>query len=179
MSNKKLAFTSPQGVAVYPWLNVPDTQFDTAGQYKVKLRMNKDDAKPIIDMVKKAANDAFGDKAKSAKLPFTNDPETGDIIMASKSKFAPSFCDSTGAVIADGNKPQIFGGSEIKLAGTIYPYNTGGNVGISLQLGAVQVIKLAERSGGGGQASFAPVEDGFVAANDNTPSDEDGGDYNF
>ena len=179
MSSKKQAFTTPAGTAVYPWLNVPDTQFDSAGQYKVKLRMKKDDAKPLIDAVRQAANDAFGDKAKSAKLPFQNDPETGDVIMAAKSKFKPQLVDSTGAVIPQGNEPQIFGGSELKLAGVMYNYNSGGNIGISMQLGGVQVINLAERSGGGGAISFEPVSDGFVASNDNEPSDSDGGDYNF
>ena len=52
--------------------------------------MTKEDAKPLIDAVRKAANDAFGDKAKSAKLPFQNDPETGDVIMAAKSKSSHS-----------------------------------------------------------------------------------------
>ena len=179
MSNtRKHAFTSPKGVAVYPWLNSPDTQFDATGQYKVNLRMTKEAAKPIIDAVKEAANDAFGAKAKSARMPFKTDEETGDIIMVTKSKYKPKFVDSAGGVIAENSVPQIFGGSEIKVAGSIYPY-TGQGVGISMQLGAVQLITLAERSNTQSSYSFEPVKDGFVAANDNEEGASEDSGYNF
>ena len=79
--SKKTPFTSPTGIAQYPWLNKPDTQFDAVGQYKVNLRLSKEDAAPLIKTAKKIANDAFGDKAKSAKLPFKNDDETGEIMI--------------------------------------------------------------------------------------------------
>lgn len=180
MSQQKKAFTSPSGTAMYPWLNTPDTQFDATGQYKCNLRMTPEQAKPLIDQVKQVANDTFGAKAKSAKLPFKNDEETGDVILITKSKYKPKFVDSQGATIGDHSVPQIFGGSELKLAGSMYPYNAGGSIGVSMQLGAVQVINVAERSNQSGSYAFEPVKDGFVAANDNeAPSDEDGGSYNF
>ena len=176
--SKKTPFTSPTGIAQYPWLNKPDTQFDAIGQYKVNLRLSKEDAAPLIKTAKKIANDAFGEKANSAKLPFKNDDETGEIMLVTKSKYPPKMIDSTGAVIVGANQPQIFGGSELRVAGAFNAFDKGGNFGVSLQLGAVQIISLSELSNGTGAYSFEPVKDGFVAANDNTPSAE-GGDYNF
>jgi hypothetical protein len=37
---KKNLFTTPKGVAQYPWLNIADTQYDAAGKYKSNLRAN-------------------------------------------------------------------------------------------------------------------------------------------
>lgn len=174
---KKETFQTPAGIAQYPWLNQPDTQFDTTGQYKVNLRLSKAEAKTLVEAVKKAANDAFGDKAKSATLPIVNDEETGDVIIKTKSKYQPSICDSTGKTIPTEALPRIFGGSEMKLAGTLFPYTAGGRHGISMQLGAVQLIKLTENSNSAG-INFGAVEGGFVAANENTETEGEGS-YNF
>ena len=173
---KQMPFKSEVGVAMYPHLNKPDTQFDTDGVFKVDLRMKKEDAKPLIEAVKEAANDAFGEKAKSAAMPFKTDEETGDIIVKTKSKYQPKICDSTGMRLYPENLPLIYGGSTLKLGGNMYPYSAGGRIGVSLQLGAVQIVSLAEGGTGAG-IDFEAVEGGFVAANDNEPATE--GDYNF
>jgi len=178
MQNKKTAFKTAKGTAMYPYLNAPDTQFDTAGQYKVNLRMSKDDAQPLIDACKKAANDAFGEKAKTAKLPFKTDKETGDLIVVAKSKFQPKFVDSTGATILASHAPQIYGGSTLKAAGNLFVYSAGGNHGISLQLGAVQLIELSD-SPSGQDISFEAEEGGFVAANQNEATEASGDGYDF
>ena len=179
-SKKNLTFKTPKGTAIYPWLNVADTQFDTAGVFKVDLRMSKDDAKPLVDAVKSAANDAFGEKANTATMPFKTDEATGDIIVKTKSKFRPRFVDSQGQRILDENVPTIFGGSQLKLGGQIYPYSAGGRIGVSMQLGAVQLITLAD-STYGGAVEFEAEEGGFVAANDNSSDNNPAasGDYDF
>lgn len=178
MSSKKPTFKTPQGIAQYPWLNIPDTQFDHEGQYKCNLRLSEAEAKPLMDEIRKAAIDAFGDKAKSATLPFVKDAETGDVIVKTKSKYQPSVCDSSGKVIPTASLPKIFGGSEVKLAGTLFPYQAGGRHGISMQLGAVQLIKLSENSNTVG-IQFGAVEGGFVAANDEAAEADKEGSYNF
>lgn len=177
-NKKKLLFTTPKGIAMYPWLNKADYQFDSAGQFKVNIRLPKADAKQMMDDCREAADDAFGDKAKQAKMPWKTDEDTGDVIFVTKSKFRPKVMDSTGQLINDNNVPPIHGGSVLKAAGTMYPYTAGGNVGISLQLAGVQIIELSEGSNGG--VSFAAEEGGFVAANDND-NDEgaQGAGYNF
>lgn len=176
--SKKVTFKTPQGIAQYPWINKPDTQFDANGQYKVNLRLKKSEAEPLIKSIKAAANDAFGDKAKSATLPIINDEETGDIIFKTKSKYQPLVVDSTGATIPSHSLPAIFGGSELLLSGTVFPYNAGGRHGVALQLGGVQIVNLSENANTVG-IQFGEVEGGFVAANDNVETSESEGSYNF
>jgi hypothetical protein len=182
MSNKKnTTFRTPKGTAVYPWLNVADTQFDAAGVFKVDLRMTKEQAKPLVDAVKAAADEAFGAKANTATLPFKTDDQTGDIIVKTKSKFRPRFVDSQGNRIPEGNVPQVFGGSELKLGGQIHCYDIANRRGVSMQLGAVQLITLAENSYGGDMA-FEAEEGGYVASNDNAGDEAAAAgeaDYNF
>ena len=61
----------------------------------------------------------------------------------------------------------------------MYAYQAGGSHGISLQLGGVQIIKLSDSINAQG-LSFEKVDDGFVAANDDTAAEAEGeGDYNF
>ena len=90
---KKAIFKTPVGVAQYPWLNTPDTQFDTAGQYKVNLRLSPEDAKPLMEEVREAAKEAFGEKAKSATMPFVQDADTGEYIFKTKSRYQPKACE--------------------------------------------------------------------------------------
>ena len=51
MANK--TFTTPTGVANYPYISKPDTQFDAEGVYKVTLAVPEEEAKPIIDLINK------------------------------------------------------------------------------------------------------------------------------
>ena len=169
---QKLTFSTDKGIAQYPWLTKPDFAFDSAGQYKVNLKMSPEEAKELVDEVRKIAKDEFGDKADKARMPFKKDPETGEVIIITKSKFKPKIVDSAGHIIPDHATPQIFGGSQLKLAGTIYPYKQSGNVGISLQLAGVQIIELVS-STQNSSVDFAPVEGGFVAANDNMSAAND------
>ena len=177
------SFKTPRGIAMYPYVNRPDTQFDPVGAYKVNLRMKKEDAKSLVDEVRKLAEAAFGDKAKSARLPFKTDPDTGDIIAVAKSKYQPMCQDSQTNTIPPERLPDIFGGSELILGGTLNAYNKAGNMGVSMQLGSVQLIKLAATSSA--QAvQFQPVEGGYVASNEDAPvaaepSSEGETDYNF
>ena len=88
------------------------------------------------------------------------------------------FVDTTGQLIEEGQAPQIYGGSTLKLAGSLYCYNSGGaGIGISLQLSGVQIIDLAPPK----SIQFEAEEGGFVAANDNGGSDDSDGEvqYNF
>jgi hypothetical protein len=171
---KKNLFTTPKGVAQYPWLNIADTQYDAAGKYKSNLRVKAAEAQELMAQIKDAAKEEFGDKAKTARMPFKTDEETGEVVFTSSSKFQPKFVDSTGKLIPEGKEPQIFGGSQLKLAGSFYCYSNGPNHGVTLQLAGVQIIELAPAK----TIQFEAEEGGFVAANDNEP---DSGEvqYNF
>jgi len=177
--SKLKTFKTAQGVAQYPWLSQPDTQFDSAGQYKVNLKMSPEEAKPLLDTMKEVAAEAFGGKADKAHMPVKTDEETGDVVFVTKSKFKPKFADSSGAIIPEFNVPRINAGSELVLHGQIYPYSQGENrKGLSLQLGIVQIVSLSE--GMGGSYDLDQIKGGFVAANDNAPQAEAvGGGYDF
>ena len=175
---KKNLFTTPRGVAQYPWLNTADTQYDAAGKYKCNLRVAVADAKELMEQLKAAATEEFGSKAKTARMPFKVDQETGEVVFSASSKYQPRFVDTTGQLIEEGQAPQIYGGSTLKLAGSLYCYNSGGaGIVISLQLSGVQVIDLAPPK----SVQFEAEEGGFVAANDNGGEKPDDGEvqYNF
>lgn len=176
MKSTKKTFTTPKAVASYPYLTKPDFQFNPDGTWQTKLRLSEKEAKPLMDEVKAVVQSEFGDKAGKAYLPFKKNDETGEIEFLTKSKFKPKFVDSSGAMIAEHNVPAIFGGSVIKVAGTISPYNTGGKIGVTLQMGGVQIIELAEAQGT--SFEFGAEQGGFVADNDNSNS-ADGAAYNF
>lgn len=175
----KITFTTPKGVASYPYITRADFEFNPEGVYRTKLKVSADEAAPLMKAIEQAAADEFGTKAKTARMPFKKLDDTGEIEFTTKSKFKPSVADSAGKVIPENAVPAIYGGSKIKAAGTIYPYNQNGQVGISLQLGGVQIIELAQ-SQAAASVSFAPEEGGYVAAdNDNTEQSGDGASYNF
>jgi hypothetical protein len=162
---KKTIFITHKGIAQYPWLNKPDTQFDADGVYKCNLIVPTDHTKEIREVVNKVAEEEFGKtKVKNARLPFKVDEETGHSIIITKSKFEPKFCDATGNIIT-GDIPKLWGGSTLKLAGYVSPYSAAGNIGISLHLTKVQIINPV-----GGDAddgiSFGEEKDGFIAEQD-------------
>jgi hypothetical protein len=112
--------------------------------------------------MKQLAVDEFGKKGETAKLPFQNDADTGEYIFNAKSKYKPKMVDSSGQVIDPNNQPQVWGGSTIRIKGSMNPYSAAGNIGVSLQLPAVQIIELSEGDSNG-DATFDAVEGGFVA----------------
>lgn len=172
MATSKKTFTTPKGTAVYPHLNRADYAFNSDGVFTTKLRLPADQAKTLMDTVRAVAQDEFGKKATSAKLPWKIDEETGDVVLVAKSKFKSKFMDSTGKLISENNVPEIYGGSVLKLAGTLYAWSAGGAHGVTLQLGGVQIVTLAEPVG---SFEFEPEEDGFIAGNDNQANDNHAG----
>ena len=89
---KKMMFRTSKGIAMYPWLNKADFQFDSNGQFKVNLRMPEADAKNLMDEVKKAADEAFGAKLRANAVE--KDADTGELVLVTKSKCRPKFADS-------------------------------------------------------------------------------------
>lgn len=156
----RIKFTSTKGRAQYPWLNKPDTAFGAEPKYKTNLIV--EDGAELEQACRDLAEAEFGPKAGKARMPFDADPETGETIFKTKSKYAPSFFDATGNPISGKQIPSIWGGSVIRVGGFISPYSVSGSVGVSLQLTRVQVIEPV--SSGGDGDGFEAVEGGFVAA---------------
>lgn len=175
---QRLEFQTEQGVAAYPYITTPDFGYDVEGIYKTKIKMPEADATKLMQTITEVAQQEFGAKAKTARMPFKKLDDTGEVEFTTKSKFKPKVFNGAGQIIEEAKVPRIYGGSTIKVKGTLYPYNAGGNIGVSLQLAGVQLIKLSE--GSGSAISFEAVEGGYVEAdNDNAAPETNGASYNF
>lgn len=176
MAATRMKYTTPQGIAVYPWLNKADTKFHDEGEFKTRLLVDADKAKDLVDQINEFAQDNLGKKVSKARLPYETDGDTGQILFKTKSQFAPKFKDSSAQMMV-GEIPQVWGGSTLRVAGTMTVYDKGANCGVSLNLGAVQIIKLSEGNGNDGD-DFGAVEGGFVAPRDrDTDTDEFDSDF--
>ena len=51
MAQQPVTFTTPQGVAQYPWLSKPDTKFSEEGEYKVNVILTKEEATPPVTKI--------------------------------------------------------------------------------------------------------------------------------
>jgi len=161
--------------AVYPHLIKPDVRFNELGEYKVTLKVAKQDAsemvkeidKSIEDSLAKAEKDNKGKSVKSAPKPYKE--ESGNVFFKFKMKASgvnkktqekftqrPQLLDSKKNPIAPNTS--IWGGSIMKVAYQPVPYFTPMlGAGVSLRLKAVQVIKLVE----GKSDNVFKEEDGF------------------
>jgi hypothetical protein len=166
-------FVSPKGVAIFPWLDKPDTKFKAEGEYRVKLRMPAEAAAPLIEKleairqaaIKEASKDPKrkGKKVKEQDPPWSNvtdddGNETGDVEFNFK-RTASGVSKKTGQPWAikpdlfgsDGEAlpadVRIFGGSVLKIAFSVTSYDTAAaGVGVKLNLDGVKVLKLVESS---------------------------------
>lgn len=142
-----------------------------------ELKLGDLPAKPVYD----EDGNETGDFVLNFKMKAQRkDAKTGTVVH-----MKPKLFDAQGNPLPD--NIDIWGGSLIKVAGTINPFYMPGTntAGAGLRLGAVQVIEL--RSSGGGDASSYGFgkEDGYTAPKSagadegfgdesNTPDDEDG-----
>ena len=51
MAQQPITFTTPKGIAQYPWLSTPDTKFSEEGEYKVNLIVPKQEAIPVLKQI--------------------------------------------------------------------------------------------------------------------------------
>lgn len=176
MAGSKMNFTTPVGTAQYPWLNKADFKFDEDGVYKTDVLVDADSAQELVDKINEFAKETLGTKLSKARLPYATDKETGQIIFKTKSKYQPKFKDSAAQMMVT-DVPQVWGGSTIRVAGTLSSYDKGVNCGVKLNLNAVQIIKLSE--GGGDGDDFGAIKDGYIASASasDTSSDEFNADF--
>ncbi len=161
--------------AVYPHLIKPDVRFNELGEYKVTLKVAKQDAsemvkeieKSIEDSLAKAEKDNKGKSVKSAPKPYKEESDhvffkfkmkASGVNKKTQEKFTqrPQLLDSKKNPISPNTS--IWGGSIMKVAYQPVPYFTPMlGAGVSLRLKAVQVIKLVE----GKSDNVFKEEDGF------------------
>lgn len=174
MAQQNVTFTTPKGEAQYPWLSQPDTKFSEEGEYKVNLILPKQEAIPILKQINEVfaqnveaeIKKAKGKEIKKAPPPYMEElneagEPTGNVILKFKSKAAykPAIFDSKGMPMPESN---IWGGSVIKVNGTIAPYYTSLiGAGVALRLRAVQVIEYVQGNSSANRFGFEE-EDGYV-----------------
>lgn len=66
MADKRATFVTPRGVAVYPRLNEPDTKYNAAGTYSLRLRLPAEQAQPLIDRIESMLSEKY--EATKAEL---------------------------------------------------------------------------------------------------------------
>jgi len=171
-TKKQMTYTTPVGVAFYPYIFVADTKFDANGVYNVKLRLDDKESKTIIDVIEKEiAQELVKNKSTKKsefkpykkvdggyefhfKLKAKNKTKTG-VEYEKKVKVF----DAKGKMITQ--PVMVYSGSTMKVAYQIKPYFT--NIlgcGASLALQACQIINLVEASVAKDNFGFSE-EDGF------------------
>jgi len=185
-TKKKQQLTSPIGTAIWPRLNSPDYRWKPEnGEYKVTLRLPRDEAAPFIAAIDEALERKYQqclleEKKKTLKRgalpykPVVNDvtgEETGeiDIKFSLLAKVKPKKGDpfeQRPALFDAALKPMsaiVGGGSRIRVSCLVHPWYTALGVGVSLWLKAVQVLELVAPGNDATAYGFG-VEDGFTAA---------------
>ena len=197
MAEKATVIVTPQA-SVFGCVNIlkPDTKYNAAGDYKIKVKIPKgtkglqaqleaiEDArdKAKAEFLKNPKNK--GKRVKEGDLPFYDDGD-GNIVMSFKS--VASWVDSKtgetrnrkipvfgGAGRIDPEKvPQFGEGSTVRVAYTLSGYcNAAVGAGVSLRIDSLKLLEVKQFSGGGAQDHFGDDEGGYV------PSTEDDGPAN-
>ncbi|CAH0338385.1 hypothetical protein [Rhizobium sp. CECT 9324] len=181
---------SPVGPLIHPWLNKPDTKFNSDGLFHTDQRLSGDAAEKLAAKIEAACVAALQEhtqemkpgEAKKWKLyvPFerieddeTGEP-TGDVVFSYKQNAKiPSKKETSGfkdvkIELRDSKDNvidvSVWNGSEGRVMFSMRPIVmvSSKEVGVRLDFAKVQITKLASGSGGGGRG-FGEVEDGFVA----------------
>ena len=196
--NTQIKIVTPRGIAVYPWLNRPDTKFSPDGDFKVTLKIEGEEAAPLIEKLDEVLAKYKAQQAKadpkvgrySISPPYEMEADdqgnaTGDYLFKFKQKAKIQTKDGRTidmkvALVDASRTPttvNVGGGSEIKIAATVFPYvmSTTKSVGLSLRPSAVQILSLV--SGQSNVVSMFDDEDGFKtedapAAKDNFNTQE-------
>jgi hypothetical protein len=171
--NNMVKYTTPKGVAQYPYLDKPDTKFNPQGDYKLNLVLDNEIDKKFVAVSKEVK----GKRVKKADPPYFSEidddgNETGNIIFKLKQKaeitsktgktinMKVRLFDSKGKPL---NNVAVWGGSKVKCAGSLMPYYTPTlGVGVSMKLAACQVIDLVTSDSSADTFGFNE-EDGYEA----------------
>jgi hypothetical protein len=180
--------TTPQGKAVYPRIDNPDTKFNDDGVYTCKLHVSEADFNAfklkydeLFERAYKRECDEKGKELRLASASPVRITDEGDFELYAKqvakrqtSKGLIEF--SVAVYDSQGNKmetaPKVGSGSTLRMS--VEPsfwFVSSQGFGCTLRLRAVQVIDLVEYGGGSNSESFGfgEVEGGFVAEATDAP----------
>jgi hypothetical protein len=199
---KRPVHKSPKGVAIFPYLNKPDTKWKPEGEFKTKQRIPTDEAEDLIAIIEKAQEEAKAEAmvkakaknktkmVKAADLPFSaelddSEEETGNTLFNFKStasgttKAGKAWSRKLALFDAKGKpfKKDIYGGSTLIIAFTAEPWvNPKFEYGVKLQMEAVQVIDLVSTGGGAVRSASAygfGQEEGYEDSGEDESSDDE------
>jgi hypothetical protein len=179
----RIQIVTPKGTAVYPWLNRPDTKFSDDGEYKVTLKVPAEDAQDLINKLDNILDEYLSEQSsKDPKVgrfktnaPYEEEVDdngnlTGNYLFKFKQKAKVHTKDGRTidmkVALFDASRTPtqaaVGGGSELKVAATVWPYVMPAtkSVGLSLRPSAVQILSLVSLSSG--VANVFDVEDGFT-----------------
>jgi hypothetical protein len=148
---KKIKLVTPAGWAVFPHITVKDTEGEYATQkYGTRLNLKSEDVALVKAQLERIAEgETFS--VKEPKMPWKKDREGNLTQLYASSQYLPTVLSARKVKLIDGRKADDYseeflkaqaipGGSVIKLACNVFNYKKG----LSLQLEAVQIIKLRE-----------------------------------
>jgi hypothetical protein len=178
MIDTKKPYVTPKGIAVFPYLNTPDT-FAGQSKYKCDLRISPEEAQHMISKFQPMLDDYAASQGVANLNPLPIKEEliqgeaTGSWLV--RTSMNSSFKNRQGQVVemrpkvvdASGTRrvPSsvlIGGGSELRISFTLFPYKMteavveGGKktkrdvCGLSFRLNGVQLLKLQEPGEAGG-----------------------------
>ena len=155
---------TPIGEAVYPRLMKPDTKFNELGEYRITLKIKKQDAPKLMSDIDTFLGDClanFEKEAKGKKLKLANKPYTveGDFLIMKMKLKASGVNKKTKQpfqqrpIVVDAKKNPISvdtyigSGSMCKCVFDLIPYNSPlVGAGVSARLKMVQVIELVSKN---------------------------------
>lgn len=146
MSKKQptVTFVTPFGTLRYPKISQPDTKGEYAdNKFKTDIVFSDEDYAKVEAAINDAAKTLAPD-AKNLKLPLHEWDEGKGIRL--KSQYRPVVFDAKNQKMPESTL--IGGGTIARIAATVFFYSKGGNKGISIRLGKVQVKELVEYQGG-------------------------------
>lgn len=175
MADKPNVYVTPKAT-VTGWVSIlkPDTKYNADGDYKIKVRIDRDAPKlgDLLEKIEQARADAKaefvknpknkGKRVKEADLPFYEDEDTGEVVLSFKSK--ASYIDKKtqerksrvipifgGAGRLKPDEVPNFGeGSVVRVAFQISGFcNAALGAGVSLRLESIKLIKPVEFTGSG------------------------------
>lgn len=161
MSTNLPSYTTPDGIAQYPRLLIPDTKFVPEGNYSVTMEFTGDDAKTLADFLDTKMEESYKEakgnnpdkKIKAADAPYSwNDAGTLSVNFKMKAsgttKDGKKWTRKPALLNADLTPfegAEIAGGSKLAISFTPSPFYTSMiGAGVSMRLEAVQVIEPPE-----------------------------------
>jgi hypothetical protein len=179
---KGIRITTPQGTALYAYLDKPDTKFSDEGVYTVTLRVPKAEGVALQKQIHKMQDEQVKLEKDNGKTPNKmsipikeNITDDGQEVLDFRFKMKPSYKNSlTGETVEQ--RPKVFdtqlkpmtelvgSGSKVKVAFIADKYTCPMGVGVALRLSAVQVIDLVSVASkqSSGESDFS-MEEGFVS----------------